>query len=138
MIRCREKIDAFYIGDKVAVFSANPKILSRLRELLEQDQWNNEEQYAKMKLMALLVGAWAEQARAIPTSSPETEWFNIKLAAQTAKMGLQSWGEVREVLLGFNGNDALQPNGSIWFWKTMSVKVAPADGIEQAKQLLLK
>jgi hypothetical protein len=53
-------------------------------------------------------------------------------------MGLQSWREVREVLLGFNYNDALQPNGSIRFWKTTSVKVAPADGIEQAEKLLLK
>jgi hypothetical protein len=56
IIRCRGKIDTFYIGDKVVIFSANPKILLRLRELLKQDQWNNEEKYARMKLLALFIG----------------------------------------------------------------------------------
>lgn len=138
MIRCRAKVDTFHIGDNVAIFSANSKILSRLRELLEQDQWNDEERYARMKLMALFVGAWAEQARAMPTSSPEIEWFNIKLAAQAAKMDLRSWREVREVLLGFNYSDSLQPHGSIWFGKTMSLNAAPRGTIEQAGRLLLE
>lgn len=138
VMRRRAGIDSFRMGDNVTIFNANPQILIRIRELLEQDEWNDEERYGRMKLSALFVGAWAEQAGATSTSHPETEWFNIKLATQAAKMGLRSWEDVREVLLGFNYSDWMQPNGSTWFGNRMSVREAKGDGIKQAELLLLE
>lgn len=133
LLRCKGKLDTFHIGDKVAIFSANPRILRRVQELLEQDEWNTEQQYARMKLSALFAGAWAEQAKAATTDkTADSGWFNVRLAAQAARMGLQSWREVRDALLGFSYSDFLEPNGARWFWKTMIIEAGRLDKIGRA------
>lgn len=139
MIRCRTKIDTWPDNiDRVAIFSANREILGKLRCLLGRDEGNSERQYARIKLAALFVGAWAEQVRSSSISRPETEWFNVRLAAHAVRMGLQSWKDVREVLLSFHCNETMLPDGSTWFWKTMSASRAKPGGIEDVEEVLLK
>ena len=71
-----------------------------------------------MKLSALFTGAWAEQAKAsVKNKTAENEWFSFKFADEAARMGLQNWREVREILLGFSYSDFREPNGARWFWK---------------------
>lgn len=121
VIRCEAKMDTFRIGDRETIFRANPKILTRMRELLEQDELSVEKQHSRTKLFALFVGAYAEQVRALSThEAPEKGWFNVELAIHAAKMRVWTWRDVREILLGFHYSDSLQPYGSVWFWKTMS------------------
>jgi hypothetical protein len=117
LIRCEAKMDIFQIGDKDTIFQANPKILGTLLGLLKEDEFNANEKYARLKLFALFVGAWAEQGR--PHQREEKEWFNVKFANQAARMELRTWIHVREVLLGFYYSDSWRPNGSTWFWRTM-------------------
>jgi len=118
LVRCEARMEAFQIGAKDTIFRANLLILTRMKELLEMDA---KTQHSRMKLFALFVGAYAEQARVVTTCEvPEKGWFNVNLATQAAKLGLWTWRDVREILLGFHYSDALQPHGSIWFWKTMS------------------
>lgn len=116
LIRCKGKLDTLSVGDNIRLFKANPRILRRLRNLLEQDEWNLDQHYALMKLPALFVGAWAEQARAAAKNGiAEDGWFNVRFAEQAARMGFETWGRVREVLLGFSYSDSLEPNGTRWF-----------------------
>jgi hypothetical protein len=121
LVRCEARMEAFRFGQKDTIFHANRLILTRMKELLELDATT---QHPRMKLFALFVGAYAEQAQVVTTCEvPEKGWFNVNLAAQAVKLGLWTWGDVREILLGFHYSDALQPHGSIWFWKTMSANV---------------
>lgn len=124
MLRCEAKMNTFQIGDKDAIFRADPLIRKQMRGLLESIR---KRQSSRAKLFALFVGAYAEQASAVTTpGAPERSWFNVNVVTQSAQLGLWTWKEIREVLIGFHYSDALQPQGSNWFWKTMKVNIKPS------------
>lgn len=134
MLRCEAKMDIFQIGHKDTIFHSNPLILSRMKELLELD---SNAITSRMRLYALFIGAYDEQARAVVAPEvPERSWFNVNFANQCTKLGLWDWRDVREILLHFHYSDALQPHGSIWFWKTMNANVRPSfrEQIPQSEQ----
>lgn len=117
--------DSVVIGTGKAVFCSNPGILTRLRKAYgDYDTLTLKAEkipYSRQALFAVYVGAWAEQMKALGTGQTEVEkqWFNSKFGAHASKMGLRTWEEVREVLIGFLHNDFVPPNGSIWFQKTL-------------------
>lgn len=107
----------------VPIFDAAPSVLTALRASIDEGDRIFDEahqrKFANAKLWALYVGALAEQASATPRVDASGQWINTSLAEQALAMGLQSWAEVKGVLLRFLYNDRVPPNGALWFEKTI-------------------
>jgi hypothetical protein len=108
-IRTTAGIDRVHVCGDFYLWDVNDMLLERMKVLIEV------EGYPRVKLWALYVGACVEQARG------EVEWYNMRLAEHARGMGLITWGEVREVLMGFLYTDILKPHGSEWFAGAMGV-----------------
>lgn len=109
------------------LFDANPLLMSRLKQVLTESEWmvSDEAQskkYATVRLWAIYVGAYQEHADVVDAGSHRSasgDWFNVELALQAKEMGLVTWEQVREPLLGFMHADMLTPHGSTWFMQTL-------------------
>ena len=51
---------------------------------------------------------------------PSHGWFNRQLALASRSRGINSWAALREILQGFVYSDNIPPNGTDWFYRTMS------------------
>ena len=56
-----------------------------------------------------------------PDSDPSRSgWFNKTLALASRQRGINSWFALRQILQGFVYSDNIPPNGTDWFYRTMS------------------
>ena len=118
LMRHEAKMDMFWIKNSFGVFTENRNILSSLQDLLQEDEFWDQEVYARARLFALFVGAWAAYASSRGGALHEVvgkEWFNAEFAAQAVLMRLWSWESVEGVLKGFHFLNLLQPSGSTFY-----------------------
>jgi hypothetical protein len=108
-IRATAGIDRIHVCGDFYLWDVNDMLLGKMKGLIEVKG------YSRVKLWALYVGACVEQARG------KVEWYNVRLAEHVRGMGLVTWREVREVLMGFLYTDILKPHGSEWFAGVMGV-----------------
>ena len=115
---------------RVSMYTGNEMRMSQLKEVLTESEWmvsdDVQRQYNGIRLWALYVGAYSEQAESLSTGfhdSAAKQWFNVRLARQANAMGLVSWQQVRERLLGVLHTDVMKPHGSLWFTKTMEANM---------------
>lgn len=153
LLRCLTRIDNVEITRGVALFSAHPLIMQRLKEVLRAGDLHYpadmQGRFADARVYALFVGAWLEQARAAALRAQSTAkesslgsdpgshansvlaeqgWFTSELAEQARNMNLYEWSNVRVVLLSYVYTDLLEPNAARWFPQTMNL----ADSSESA------
>lgn len=122
LMRREAKMDMFWVKTRFGVFSEHRNILASLRDLLQQDDLKYDGKYARARLFALFVGAWAAYANTSAGATyalVEKEWFDSEFAAQAVLMSLWSWEAVQNILKGFHFLGFMQPYGST-FWKTMN------------------
>jgi hypothetical protein len=110
----------------VRLYNAEPRILNALKITLEESEnlltgHVPSTKFANARLWSLYVGALAEHAEAQGSDDPSRQWFNKNLARQARSMGVFSWQQVRPILLRFLYTDQSKPNGSEWFFKSISL-----------------
>lgn len=133
--RTATRTDSYVIGENKIIFIANPSVLHRLRDAYaDYDNFtlaDATEPYSRCMLWALYVGAWSEQRQRLGKDAKEADrgWFGPRFGAHANEMGLRSWRDVREVLLGLIHNDSFPPNGSLWFHTVLEKVEVPVSKV---------
>lgn len=105
----------------IDIYDAQRSILEKLRTSLtraaEMQTASDQLKFRNARLLALFVGAQAEQSWRCPG------WINDNLRRLVKDLNLFSWTAFRTILEGFLYTDMLPPHGSTWYEQSINANL---------------